>query len=61
MPNQKQRKKKAGENKIKKLQALRAKESAAKPAPKPSATGKGIGETSKLERLQDRPGALKRA
>ena len=61
MPNQKSRKKKAGVNKINKLQAMRAKESAAKPPQKPSATGKGIGEKSKFEMVQERPGALKRA
>ena len=61
MPNQKSRKKKAGVNKIKKLQAMRAKESAAKPPQRPSATGKGIGETSKFETVQLRPGGLKRA
>jgi len=61
MPNQKNRKKKNGINKIKKLQAMRAKESLAKAAHKPSATGKGIGETSKFETVQERPGAFKRA
>ena len=61
MPNHKQRKKKDGENKIKKRQAMRAKEAAAKPAPRPSATGKGIGETSKRDTVKDRPGGMKRA
>ena len=61
MPNQKQRKKKDGENKNKKLQAMRAKEALAKPAGKPSATGQGIGETSKRDMVKDRPGGLKRA
>ena len=61
MPNHKNRKKKAGRNKIKKLQAMRFKESMAKPAEKPSATGKGIGETSKREAVMDRPGAVNRA
>jgi len=61
MPNQRQRKKKDGENKIKKLQAMRAKEAAAKPPQKPSATGKTAGLRSKRESLQERPGSLKRA
>ena len=61
MPNQRSRKKKAGVNKIKKLQAMRAKESSAKPPQRFSATGKGIGETSKFETVQERPGGLKRA
>ena len=60
MPNQKQRKKKDGENKTKKMHAMRAKEAMAKPAPKPTATGKP-GQTSKFELLQDRPGAMRRA
>ncbi|PYS56252.1 MAG: hypothetical protein DMG13_00460 [Acidobacteria bacterium] len=60
MPNHKQRKKKDGLNKTKKLQAMRAKEARAKPAPKPTATGKP-GQTSKFELVQDRPGALRRA
>jgi len=49
MPNQKMRKKKDGENKSKKLKAMRTKEAKAKPAPKPSATGKP-GQTSKFSR-----------
>jgi hypothetical protein len=61
MPNQKSRLKKAGANKIKKLQAMRAKEAMAKPPAKPTATGKKPGQTSKFELLQDRPGALRRA
>jgi hypothetical protein len=61
MPNQKNRRKKNGMNKTKKLQAMRAKESAARPPSKPSATGKGIGETSKFEMVHERPGSLKRA
>ena len=61
MPNQRQRKKKAGANKIKKVQAMRAKEAMAKPPDKPTATGKWGGQTSKFERLQDRPGRLQRA
>jgi hypothetical protein len=61
MPNQKQRKKKNGENKNKKTQAMRAKEALAKPASRPTATGKRPGQTSKFEILQDRPGALRRA
>jgi len=61
MPNQKQRKKKNGENKNKKMQAMRAKEALAKPASRPTATGKRPGQTSKVEILQDRPGALRRA
>jgi hypothetical protein len=60
MPNRKQRKKKDGANKSKKIKAMRTKEALAKPAPKPTATGKP-GQTSKFERLQDRPGHLKRA
>jgi hypothetical protein len=60
MPNQHGRKKKAGANKIKKLQAMRAKESMARPPDRPSATGKGIGERSKFETFYERPGALKR-
>ena len=60
MPNQKQRKKKQGSNKSKKVQAMRAKEALAKPADKPTATGKP-GQTSKFEILQDRPGAFRRA
>ncbi len=61
MPNQKQRKKKDGANKIKKMQAMRAKEALAKPAKKPTATGKQQGPRSKFERTQDRPGAFQRA
>lgn len=61
MPNQKQRKKKDGVNKNKKLQAMRAKEAQAKPASKPTATGKLPGQTSKFELPQDRPGSLRRA
>jgi len=61
MPNQKQRKKKNGENKNKKMQAMRAKEALAKPASRPTATGKRPGQTSKFEILQDRPGAFRRA
>jgi len=61
MPNQKQRKKKQGTNKGKKIQAMRAKEARAKPAEKPTATGKRPGQTSKFETLQDRPGAFRRA
>lgn len=61
MPNQKNRKKKAGANKSKKMQAMRAKEMMAKPAAKPTATGKKPGQTSKFELLYDRPGALRRA
>ena len=61
MPNQKSRKKKDGANKSKKLQAMRTKEAKAKPAPKPSATGKETGMKSKFERGQDRPGGMSRA
>jgi hypothetical protein len=61
MPNQKQRKKKRGTNKSKKVQAMRAKEARAKPAEKPTATGKRPGQTSKFETVQDRPGAFRRA
>jgi hypothetical protein len=61
MPNQNARKKKDGVNKSKKMQAMRAKEALAKPAPKPSATGKGIGEQSKRDMVKDRPGGFKRA
>jgi hypothetical protein len=61
MPNQKNRRKKDGANKNKKMQAMRAKEMKAKPPSKPTATGKRPGETSKFELLQDRPGATRRA
>ena len=61
MPNQKQRKKKDGVNKIKKTEAMRHKEAMAKPRPAPSATGKGIRETSKRESVQDRPNGFNRA
>ena len=61
MPNQKSRKKKDGVNKSKKRRAMRAKEAEARPADKPSATGKRPGQTSKFEILQDRPGELQRA
>jgi len=61
MPNQKHRKKKAGVNKIKKTQAMRAKEATAAPRRPPSATGKGIRETSKREKVRDRAGVLNRA
>ena len=61
MPNHKQRKKKAGANKNKKMQAMRAKEAMAKPADKPTATGKRPGETSKFDTVKDRPGAFQRA
>jgi hypothetical protein len=61
MPNQKNRRKKAGANKNKKLQAMRAKEMMAKTPSKPTATGKTAGQTSKFELLQDRPSAMRRA
>jgi hypothetical protein len=61
MPNQKQRKKKHGLNKSKKVQAMRAKEAHARPADKPSATGKHPGQASKFEIVQDRPGGFPRA
>jgi hypothetical protein len=61
MPNQKNRKKKDGANKNKKLQAMRAKEMMAKPAAKPTATGKRPGQTSKFGLPNDRPGAMHRA
>jgi hypothetical protein len=61
MPNQKNRKKKAGANKTKKMKAMRAKEALAKPTSKATATGKRPGQTSKFELLQDRPGAMRRA
>ena len=61
MPNQKQRKKKDGANKSKKMQAMRAKEAEARPADKPTATGKWPGQTSKFEIVQDRPGNFRRA
>ena len=61
MPNQKQHKKKDGANKNKKMQAMRVKEAQAKPAAKPTATGKRPGQTSKFETVQDRAGALRRA
>ena len=40
---------------------MRAKEARAKPAEKPTATGKRPGQTSKFETVQDRPGAFRRA
>jgi hypothetical protein len=61
MPNQGNRKKKDGVNKIKKRQAMRAKEQHSKAPDKPSATGQGIGERSKEQTVQDRPGNLSRA
>ena len=61
MPNQKTRKKKDGTNKSKKLQAMKAKEAAAKPASPRTATGKLSGRRSKFERTQDRPGGMSRA
>jgi hypothetical protein len=61
MPNQKQRRKKDGVNKSKKVQAMRAKEALAKPRAIPSATGKGMMQTSKRDKVKDRPGVLKRA
>jgi hypothetical protein len=61
MPNQKQRKKKAGVNKIKKVTAMREKEAVAKPRRPPSATGKGIRETSKRDSVKDRQSAFNRA
>jgi hypothetical protein len=61
MPNQKSRRKKDGANKTKKLQAMRAKETAAKPTIGRTATGKLSGRDSKFERTRDRPGALNRA
>jgi hypothetical protein len=61
MPNQGNRKKKAGANKNKKMKAMRTKEAQAKPSLKATATGKKPGQTSKFELLQDRPGALRRA
>lgn len=61
MPNQKQRKKKGGINKSKKRHAMRLKEALAKPHAKASATGKVPGQTSKLDSLKDRPGAMQRA
>ena len=61
MPNQKQRKKKNGVNKIKKTEAMRQKEAIAKPQRPPTATGKGIRETSKRNLVKDRQGAFNRA
>ena len=62
MPNQKQRKKKDGVNKAKKVKAMRAKEALAKPRPKRSDTGQGVGELLKRDTtVQDRPGGLSRA
>src|SRR5262245_36188309 len=61
MPNQRQRKKKAGVNKIKKTQAMRAKEAAAAPRQPRTATGKSIHKASKREKVRDRAGALNRA
>ncbi|HEY2382067.1 MAG TPA: hypothetical protein VGK48_12885 [Terriglobia bacterium] len=43
------------------MQAMRAKEAQAKPAAKPTSTGKLPGQTSKFDMLQDRPGSLRRA
>ena len=60
MPNQHQRKKKDGTNKIKKTRAMRTKEAAAKPASPLSATGKGK-QTSKRDTVKDRQGAFNRA
>ena len=61
MPNQKNRKKKDGVNKDKKLRAMRAKEAEAKPTVGRTDTGKLSGRNSKFERTQDRPGATRRA
>ncbi len=61
MPNQKNRKKKDGTNKGKKLQAMRTKEGNAKPAAPRTATGKLSGRQSKFEREQERPGGMSRA
>ena len=61
MPNQHQRKKKDGQNKQKKTAAMREKEAMAKPRRPPSATGKGIRETSKRDVVNDRPRGLFRA
>ena len=61
MPNQKQRKKKDGGNKIKKTEAMREKEALAKPRRPPSATGKGIREWSKRDQPKDRQGSHNRA
>ncbi len=61
MPNQKHRKKKDGVNKSKKIQAMRAKEAGARPMPRPRATGKRPGETSKFDVVKDRPGGMQRA
>jgi len=60
MPNQKKRLKKDGTNKTKKVQAMRAKESAAKSERPRSATGKGP-QTSKRDTVKDRRGAMNRA
>ena len=61
MPNQHQRKKKDGTNKIKKTAAMRDREATAKPRRAPSATGEGIRETSKRDAVKDRQGAYNRA
>jgi len=61
MPNQHQRRKKDGTNKEKKVAAMREKEAKAKPRRPPSATGKGIRETSKRDTVKDRPGGFSRA
>jgi hypothetical protein len=61
VPNQRNRKKKQGTNKIKKTRAMRAKEAEAKPRKPPSATGKGVRETSKRDIVKDRPGGFSRA
>jgi hypothetical protein len=61
MPNQHQRRKKGGHNKEKKIAAMREKEAMAKPRRAPTATGKGIRETSKRDMVKDRPGGFSRA
>ena len=60
MPNRKQRLKKNGMNKSKKVKAMKMKEALARPADKPTATGKP-GQTSKVVKKTDRPGAFSRA
>jgi hypothetical protein len=48
-------------NKEKKIAAMREKETMAKAGRPPSATGKGIRESSKRDTVKDRPDATNRA
>jgi hypothetical protein len=54
MPNQKDRKKKDGVNKGKKLAAMREKEAGAKPAVVHTGTGKQAGREPKTDRVSGR-------